>query len=104
MDLDFDKIVKNPWAAGAFGSVVALKFAPGISWWERAFNVLCGSLCAGFFGPALIEFFAVNRHGLEAAISFGVGMFGLSMAAALMQAIRELKLAEILTSRLTRKG
>jgi hypothetical protein len=65
---------------------------------------MCGSLCAGFFGPAIIEYFTVSRHGAEAAISFGVGMFGLSMAAALMQTIRDLKLAEIITNRLTRKG
>ena len=42
MNLDLDGISRNPYAAGALGSLVALRFAPGLSWPERCINVLAG--------------------------------------------------------------
>lgn len=104
LDLDPDGILRSPFTAGAIGGIVALRFAPGTSIVERIANVASGSVCAGFFAPALVEWFGVTRPGMSAAIAFGVGMFGLSLAAAAMQAIRELKLAEIVTGWLRRGG
>lgn len=104
MDFDPERIVRSPFAVGAAGSFVALRFAPGVSWWERLSNVIAGSLCAGFGGPALTEWLHITSAGMTAGVHFGVGMFGLSLAAAILQGIRETKLGEIATGWLQRKG
>ena len=106
MSLDVDPIaaVKHPWLAGLAGSLIALKFAPGSGWLERVFNLTCGTLCAGFVAPYLSEWLGVKSVNGEAALAFGVGLFGLSVAAAAMQALRDLRLAEILQGWMSRKG
>ena len=104
MDFDPERLARSPFFVGAAGSFVALRFAPGVSWWERLSNVVAGSLCAGFAAPALIEWLHITSAGMTAGVSFGVGMFGLSLAAAILQGIRETKLAEIATGWLQRRG
>lgn len=103
-DFEPEKWLQSHFAVGALGSIVGLKFAPGATFFERVFNVGAGTLCAGFFAPALAEWWHVTSPGMHSAMSFAVGMFGISLAAAVAQAIRELKLGEILTGWLSRKG
>ena len=104
MDIDFDRVTRNPYAAGALGSLVALRFAPGLSWLERFVNVATGGLCAGFLAPGLSDWWHITSHGIQSGLAFGVGMFGLSLAAAVLQGIRELRMAEIITGWISRKG
>lgn len=104
MDIDVEKAIRNPFAAGALGGLVALKFAPGQSWLERAGNVGAGSLSAGFAGPGLVDWLQITSHGLQSGVSFGVGMFGLSLAAALIEGIRQVRLGEIITGWISRRG
>lgn len=43
-DLDPDRFAfLKPFALGAAGSLVSLRYAPGLSHKERAFNLLCGA-------------------------------------------------------------
>ena len=89
LDIDPATAVKHPAMAGLLGSVIALKFAPGAGWLERVTNVAAGTVCAAYLAPWLADFVGVGTpHGI-AALSFGVGMFGLSMAAAIAQGIRD---------------
>ena len=104
MDFDPERLARSPFFVGAAGSFVALRFAPGVSWWERLSNVVAGSLCAGFAAPAVMPALVMCSHSISAGVSFGVGMFGLSLAAAILQGIRETKLAEIATGWLQRRG
>ena len=104
MDVDIDKIARSPFLPGALGAVVALRFAPGITWKERAFNVAAGAMCAGYLSPAIADWLHISGAGMQSGLSFGVGMFGLSLAAAAMQAIRELKLGEIIAGWISRRG
>jgi len=104
MDIDPDRVIRSPFAAGALGSLVALRFAPGASWAERAFNVVTGSLCAGFLGPAVADWLHVTSPNMTAGMNFGVGMFGLSLAAAITQGIKDTKFAEILGGWLRKGG
>lgn len=106
MNFDFDpeRMLRSHFAAGALGAIVALRLAPGASLLERVGNVAAGSACAGYFAPALVEWFEIASPGMSAAIAFGVGMFGLSVAAAVMEAIREMQLGEIITGWLRRRG
>lgn len=102
MDVDLDKVARNPFMAGALGALATLRFAPGASWWERATNVLAGSVCAGYCAPALAEWWAIALPGVRSALAFGVGMFGLSLAAAITQGIRDTRVAEIIAGWLSR--
>lgn len=104
MDLDIEKLARSPFAVGALGALVTLRMAPGTTWWERATNVLGGSVCAGYCAPALAEWWRVATPGMHAILAFGVGMFGLSLVGAVMQGIKDTKVAEIITGWVSRKG
>lgn len=104
MDVDIDKVARNPFVAGALGGMVALKFAPGQTWIERAGNVGAGSVSAGFAGPGLVDWLQITGAGLQSGVSFGVGMFGLSLAAAVVEGIRQVRLGEIITGWISRRG
>jgi len=91
MDFNFDSAVRSPWAAGAVGALVGLRGAPGGSWGERAINVACGSLVAGFGSPALAEFFVIGSPAMQGALSFALGLFGMNVIALLQSTVRSLK-------------
>lgn len=103
MDLDPIKLGRDPFVAGAFGAIVALKFAPGDTLLARMFNVMAGALCAGFCSPAVCAYFKVDAASTQSAFSFGIGMFGLSLAAAVVTGLRDIKLADVMSSWLKRK-
>lgn len=103
MDIDPDRLLRSPWTAGALGALVGLKFAPGLSWVERVFNVIAGALCAGYASPALAEWLHVAGEGMRGGLSFVIGLFGLSLAAAIVQGMRDARLGDAVTSWL-RKG
>lgn len=104
MDLDPSGLTRNPFAAGALGSLVGLKFAPGVSLLERITNVGAGAACAGYAAPALAEWMHVTSPHVHSGLAFAVGLFGLSLAAAVQQGIRDLKLGEVITGWISRKG
>ena len=104
MDIDPSGLARNPFAAGALGSLVGLKFAPGANLLERITNVAAGAACAGYAAPAAAEWFHVTSPHLHSGLAFAVGLFGLSLAAALQQGIRDVKVGELISGWLGRKG
>lgn len=105
MDFDPDNIVRSPFVVGAVGALItAVKFTPGASWGERAFNVLAGSAAAGFITPALIEWLNMKSPAYASGAAFLFGLVGMSLAAALLQGIKDTPLGQILTGWLSRKG
>lgn len=104
MSLDFDphRVAAHPVIAGMVGAVIGLRFVPGHSVLGRLVNVLAGAATAGYITPAAAELFGLVTPALESALAFAVGMFGMSIAAALMQALRELPLAQIISGWLSR--
>lgn len=104
MDIDLDRLGRSPFLAGALGSLVALRFAPGVTWWERVTNVAAGSLCAGYFAPAIVDWLHITSGGIQSGLSFGVGLFGLSLAAALWEGIRGVAWREIIDGWVRRRG
>lgn len=103
MDIEPQKIMAHPLAAGIIGSLVGLRLAPGLSWLERLTNVAAGSVCAGFAAPAAGELFKLTSPAMMSFLAFVLGLFGMSIASAVMQALRDAKLGEAITSWLTRK-
>lgn len=103
MNIDFDRITLSPWFAAGLGSLVALKFAPGLGWIDRLVNVAAGCLIAGFLSPAAAAWLHISAPGMQSGLAFVVGLFGLSLGAACTQGIRDLKVGEIIASWTTRK-
>lgn len=95
MDFDPQNAVTHPIAAGLLGALAGLKFAPGITWPERLFNVVCGMSCAVYISPAVGELFNLLTPYKQAGLSFLIGMFGMSIAAAIMQGVRDIQVAVV---------
>lgn len=100
---DVDKLARSPYAAGVAGSLVALRFAPGSTWVERAVNVVAGSITAAYVSPALAEWLRITSPGLQSGLAFLLGLFGLSLAAAALQAMREAQLGQVITGWISRR-
>lgn len=72
--------------AGLLGSIVSLKLIDGLGWTGRIFTIACGGLLANYGTPLLLFYYQMDpRH--EAAIGFFVGLFGMSIVAAVMKSI-----------------
>lgn len=105
MDLDPERIARSPFVIGAVGALItAVKFTPGASWAERAFNVAAGSAAAGFVTPALVEWLGMRSPAYASGAAFVCGLVGMSLAAAVLQGTRETPLGAIVLGWLARKG
>lgn len=103
IDPDLDRWLRHPLTAGTVGALIGLRWAPGLTWPSRMANVLAGSLTAAYFAPALAQWLRIDGSAMHGALSFAVGLFGLNLCAAGMQALRELKVADIIASWLSRR-
>lgn len=104
MDLDLDRILRSPFVVGAAGALItAVKFTPGASWVERSFNVAAGSVTAGYLAPALMEWLRLTSPSFASGAAFVLGLVGMSLAAALLQAIKDTPLGQIVTGWLSRR-
>lgn len=104
MDIDPQKIITSPFLPGIFGAWAGLKFAPGISRIEKVTNIAAGMACAGFVAPAAGEVFKLSSVAMMSGLAFVIGMFGMSIAAAVMQGLRDLRVGEIISGWVSRKG
>lgn len=104
MEIDTQKVIAHPLAAGVLGALVGLRFAPGITWLERVSSVATGTVFAGYVAPAAGEIFRLSTVSMQSALAFAIGMFGMSAAAAVMQGLRDIKLGEIMTGWISRGG
>lgn len=99
------KIAGSPFAIGALGAVItAIKFTPGASVPERIVNVVSGSAFAGFLTPVLVEWLHMSSPAYSSGAAFLLGLVGMSLAAAVLGAIRELPLTKIIAGWLSRPG
>lgn len=105
MDLDPEKIATSPFTVGAVGALItALKFTPGATWPERVVNVVAGSAAAGFTTPALIEWLNMKSPAYTSGAAFLFGLVGMSLAAAVLQGIKDTPLGQIITGWLSRRS
>lgn len=90
----FDSILvalglSKPATIGGFlGAVVSLKLVEGLNLWQRFTTVLGGALCASYVTPLVLEVITLSTK-LEAAVAFLIGVFGMSLVAAIAKAIPE---------------
>lgn len=105
MDIDIDKIIHAPFVIGLVGGFVAVaKSMPGATGGEKATNVFLGGMSAEYVTPALIEWTKITSNNYSLFAAFIVGAVSMSLAAAILQGIKETKLGEIIDSWLKRKG
>lgn len=103
MDFEFEKLSKSPILAGMLGSIVSLKWAPGLSWPERIFNTTCGSSMAIFLAPAIAQYLKLGSPEMQGAVAFFTGLFGLNLAATGVRWLSTLQLADLLPWRSGKK-
>lgn len=71
------------WLAGLGGALVSLAHMQNLNRWQKAGAVVAGTLTAGFLGPYVAEYIAVNAHG-SAAVHFLLGLCGLILTSGLV--------------------
>ena len=74
--------------AGFLGAVISLKFIEGLSVRQRASTVVAGALVAAYCTPLAVELMGMSAK-LEAPVAFLGGLFGMSIAGAMITAIPE---------------
>lgn len=82
---------KLPLLGGFIGALISLKFIEGIatwSLWRRATTVASGAIVAAYCGPATVLVLDMSL-GAEGAVSFIGGLFGMSLAGAIIKAMPE---------------
>ena len=99
-----EHIVASPFFVGWAGALVSLKFAPGAGWMQRATHLVCGSLIAGYIAQPLGDWLALPQPRHVLGVAFVLGLLGLSVGAAATKAIGDLKLADIVTGWISRRG
>ena len=103
MDIDPERLARSPFLVGAIGALItAVKFTPGACWAERSFNVIAGAAAAGYISPALVDWLGMSSPSYLSGAAFLVGMVGMSLASAMLQAIKETPFGAILASWLSR--
>jgi len=103
MDLDLQTLARSAPGAGLVGALISLRFAPGLTWAERAVNVVSGTAIASYVGPSAADVLMLHSDNAKMGVAFMLGFLGISLAGSVLQAVREIKLAEILGGWL-RKG
>ena len=90
--------------AGLVGSIISLRFISEVTtWWSRTTLVICGTFITSYATPALSEWLTVSER-VETGMGFVIGLFGMSMVAAIMAALKEAKLGEAISSWFKRPG
>lgn len=87
VDIDTMPIIKHPVAAAILGALVGLRFAPGLTWGQRAFNASSSVALAMIFGPIGSDLLQLSETGTS-ALSGGIALFGLGLADQVQAAIK----------------
>ncbi len=102
--MDLGLLISSPFFAGAVGALVSLRFTEGVGWWRRVTTLVCGALIAGYFAQPLGDWLKLSKASDVLGLAFALGLLGLSVISAAMRAIGELKLAEIVSGWISRRG
>ena len=90
--------------AAFLGAVLSLKFVDGhITWPQRIIMAFGGTFFAVYVSPLISDLIKASES-MERALTFLVGLFGLTLASAIFTAIRETKFGEVLSSWIKKPG
>ena len=82
-------LTKGATIGGFLGALVSLKFIEGMTWLQRIPTVFGGMCCAAYVTPLVLDLASMSAK-TESAIAFLIGVFGMSVAAAVVKALPEL--------------
>jgi fructose-specific phosphotransferase system IIC component len=102
--MDLGALISSPFFVGGMGALVSLRFVEGVGWWRRVTTLVCGALIAGYFAQPLGDWLKLTKSSDVLGVAFALGLLGLSIISAALRAIAELKLAEIITGWIGRRG
>lgn len=74
-------ILVTPEGAGAVGSVISLRWAPGDSWLVKLTSIAGGMAFAIFIVPWLIEYMEIKSTRAPLALAFIGGLVGMNLLA-----------------------
>lgn len=81
--------------SGLIGGVFSLRWVPEVGWSGRLTTILFGGITANYGTEPLYT--SLGIHGLHmGAIGLMIGLFAMSLAAAIFKALNEIKLAEVI--------
>lgn len=92
--------LENSWSiilAGLFGSLLSLCFVEQIGNRQRAIAVVAGMAMSYYLSPLIAHLFSEGKF--EAPIGFLVGLFGMSITAAVFKAIQSSDLWDLIKRR-----
>lgn len=88
---------KEPGFAGALGSLLSLKWMPGMSWKQKAFSLAGGFAVAYYLVPFFLESMAVTAKSAPTAFGFLGGFIGLNLLGKIYQWVAETTFGELLS-------
>lgn len=92
-------IKKLPFIAGFIGAVISLKYISGCEKsWQKMVMAFSGAFAANYCTELVMAWLETGKG--EAGIAFAIGLFGMSLAAALMDSIARLDLADVIKGRI----
>ncbi len=102
--VDLDHAPSSSVLASILGALVtSLRFTPGAGLTERISNALAGSAGAIYATPALVQWLSIKSQAYENGLAFALGLFAMSLMAALTQAIKETQWGQVLTAWLQKR-
>lgn len=99
-------IKKVPFIAGFIGALISLKFFPTATWWEKVLTFFGGWSAAVYGTPMVIAYFKLSAEADSYAGGIGlvIGLFAMTIVAALITAITETKWSELISNILKKKA
>lgn len=80
-------VKKSAAVVGFVSAIVSLRFVPEMTGWKSRLSMASGGFfCAVYVAPGIAEYFQFKER-TEYAIVFGVGMLGMSLAAAMVKVV-----------------
>lgn len=82
-------IKKAALIAGIIGGWLSLRFFEGLTRSGKWMTVVGGAAAANYLTAPIIAYFNLGPGSYEGGVGFAVGLFGMSLAAALIQFLRD---------------
>jgi hypothetical protein len=82
------------------GAFLAAVTGPQRDRWSRVIGFVSGFSIALYFTDAILHFFQLSADTYSAPVGFALGYFGMSVAEALIKAIRDLDIAEVIKTKI----
>jgi hypothetical protein len=92
-------IKKAALLAGLIGGVVSLRFFEGLTGWGKVVTALGGAAFANYLAGPASEYLAVSASH-EGGVGFVLGLFGMSVAAAGIKAVRDVDWAGVIKGKI----